>query len=139
MSSLYSYFLFYIKYFYFFVYFLIIKFPVASKSIIIIFFSLILIAILKYVLVIIIYFKIILFSFCWPLLSVNFKFFPIFYTDINSFCSRDYLGEIWTIFLLYNIPNSEKKYISFSIFVYSYQVYYILLLIFFIAITLLRT
>ena len=62
--NLYSYFLSYIGYFYFFVYFLIIKFSVAPESIIVILLlPLILIAILKYILIAVVS-GIMLFSSC---------------------------------------------------------------------------
>ena len=62
--NLYSYFLSHIGYFYFFIYFLIIKFSVAPESIIAnFFFPLILIVILKYTLVVVVS-ETILFSFC---------------------------------------------------------------------------
>ena len=136
--SLYSCYLSRIKYFYFFVYFLIIKFPVVSESIIaIFFFPLILIAILKYILIAVAS-EIMLFSFCWPLLSVSFRFFPIFYTDIYFFCSWCRLSRIQIIFLYNNIPNNKIVYILSNIFICSRQAYYILLLIFFIIIVLIR-
>ena len=99
------------------------------------FFLLILIAILKHILIVIIS-KIILFNSCWLLLLIDFKFFPIFCTDIYFSYIRDYLGRIQTIFLSNNTPNNKIIYISSNIFVYNYPIYYILLLIFFIIIIL---
>ena len=62
--NLYKYFLFCIGCFYFFIYFLIMKFPVAPESIIAIsLFPLILIAILKYILVVVAS-EAVLFNFC---------------------------------------------------------------------------
>ena len=127
-----------IKYFYFFAYFLVMKFPVAPELIIaIFFFPLILIAILKYILVAVVS-GAILFSFCWLFLSVKFSFFSIFYINIYSFCSWYRLNRIQIIFLFDNILNNKIVYILSNIFIYSCQAYRILLLVFFIAIILIR-
>ena len=132
----YSCFLSRIGYFYFFVYFLIIKFPIAPESIITIpFFPLILIAILKYILIIVIS-KTILFSSCWLLLSVNFRLFPIFHTNIYFFYNQYHLNKIRTIFSCNNTPNSKIVYTSSNIFICNNQACRVPLTITFITIVL---
>ena len=134
--NLYSCFLSYIGCFYFFIYFLIIKFLIASESIIVIFlFLLILIVILKYMLVVIVS-GAVLFSFCWLLLSVNFKFFPISCTGVYFSCNRYRLDGIRTIFLCDSAPSSEVVYILSNMLVYNGRACYILLSVVFVAIVL---
>ena len=121
--NLYSYFLFCIKYFLLSMYFLIIKFSIAPKSIIVFFiFLFILILICSWAILIKVAFLLtetILQYFFWPLLLEKSNCFSISPRDIFFNYIVDYLDRIFHIFCVCSGFRNYPLYIIVMIFVYN--------------------